>query len=97
MTAILDNQTLQTEVVLSERVTTTEFKIVEIQESVFQRYVRVEFELGPFTTVQMPNGTEVTRGSSRRGLTVWENDEYDTVRDTWDNTELINAVKAKLG
>lgn len=94
---IVDNQTLLSEVVLSERVATTEFKVVEIQENITQRYVRAEIELGPFTTVEMPNGETVTRGTSRRGVTVWENAEYDAIRDTWANGDLITAIIAKLG
>jgi len=95
MSTIADIGTLNTEVVLTERIATTEFKIYEIHEYVDQKQVRVEVELGPFTTVEGPAGTE-TRGSSRRGVTVWQGDAYDAVRDTWRNEDLIAAVQAAL-
>lgn len=96
MPAINDLQGISTEIVLQERVTTTEFKIVEIHENIRERNVRVEVELGPFVSDTRPNGETVLRGSSRRGVNVWSNAEYDAIRDTWSNTELLAAVKAKL-
>jgi len=92
---IADTQTVTGEIVLSERVTTNEFIITEIHESIRDRYVRVDVELGPFVTEQRPSG-EYIRGSSRRGLTVWENEAYDAVRDTWRNQDLMVQVKAIL-
>lgn len=89
---IMQNQTLQTEVVLSERVTTNEFRITEIHENVQNRFVRAEIELGPFVTEQRPNGETEIRGTGRQGVTVWQNDEYDEVRDTWRNEDLIAKV-----
>lgn len=93
---IADVQPVSAEIVLQERVTTTEFTIVEIQENVRNRFVRVDVELGPFTTETRPNGQTETRGSSRRGVVAWENEEYDAIRDTWSNVELMAVVTAKL-
>ena len=92
---IADPQTIAGEIVLSERVTTNEFIIVEIQENIRERYVRAEIELGPFVTEQRPMG-DIVRGSSRRGIVVWQNEAYDTVRDTWRNEDLMLAVTAIL-
>jgi len=78
---IVDNQTASGEIVLSERVVTNAYRVVEIHESIENRFVRVEIELGPFVTEERPNGQTVTRGSGRRGINVWENEEYDAVRD----------------
>lgn len=96
MTTIVENQTVQSEIVLSERVTTNEFRIVEIQESIRNRNVRAEVELGPFITEERPNGETEVRGSGRRGVTVWENEAYDAIRDTWTNADLLAAVTAAL-
>jgi hypothetical protein len=96
MTTIVENQTIQSEIVLTERVTTNEFRIVQIQENIQNRFVQVEVELGPFVTEERPNGESETRGSGRRGVTVWSGDAYDTVRDTWTNADLLTAVTAAL-
>lgn len=90
MAAINTSQTTSKEVVLQEKVTTSEYKIVEIHEHIRDRRVQVEIEFGPFTATG-PGDQE--RGVSRRGVVVWNNDEYDAVRDTWTNADLI----AKLG
>jgi hypothetical protein len=94
--SIIENQTVQNEIVLSERVTTTEFRIIEIQESIQNRFVRVEVELGPFVTTERPNGESETQGSGRRGINVWSNEEYDAIRDTWTNQDLMAVVSAKM-
>ena len=94
--AILDAQTLDSEVVLAERVATTEFKIAQINENVSGRRVDVQVELGPFTTVELPDGSTETRASGRRSVVAWDNEDYDAVRDTWTNADLVAAVKAKL-
>lgn len=96
MTTIADIGTLNTEVVLTERIATTEFKIYEIHEYINQRQVRVEVELGPFVTEERPGGETEVSGSSRRGVVVWQNEAYDAVRDTWRNEDLIAAVQAAL-
>ena len=96
MTTIVENQTIQSEIVLTERVTTNEFRIVQIQENIQNRFVQVEVELGPFVTEERPNGESETRGSGRRGVTVWSGDAYDAVRDTWTNADLLTAVTAAL-
>lgn len=93
---IADSQTSSGEIVLSERVVTTDYRIVEIHESIQNRFVRVEIELGPFTTEERPNGQTMTRGSGRRGVTAWENEAYDAVRDTWRNEDLLAQVATKL-
>ncbi len=96
MVGITDVGTLATEIVLTERKVSTEFKITEIHENVQQRQVRAEVELGPFVTDTGPGGNTQTRGASRRGVTVWQDDEYDAVRDTWVNADLIAAVATIL-
>lgn len=92
MSTIVDTQELSNEVVLTERTVTTEFRIVEIQEEINNRKVTARIELGPFITEERPNGETEIRGSGRRGVTVWENEAYDLVRDTWTNTDLIARV-----
>ena len=92
MTTIADIGNLSAEVVLTERIATTEFKIVEVHEYIDQQEVRAEVELGPFTTEEGPGGSTRTRGSSRRGLTVWRGDDYVSIRDSWSNADLIAAV-----
>lgn len=96
MATIVDTQTIDTEIVLSERRVTTEFVVVEVHESIRNRFVRAEIELGPFTTETFPDGREEIRGSGRRGVTVWENDAYDEVRDTWRNDDLLGKIKEVL-
>jgi hypothetical protein len=94
--AITNILSLTAEVVLSERQVTNEFRIREIQEEVENRRVHVRIELGPFITEERPNGGTETRGSSTRGINVWENDEYDAIRDTWANEDLIAKVTSIL-
>jgi len=96
MAGILDIGTLTNEVVLTERIVTTEFKVTEMHENVANREVRAEVELGPFTTETNPDGSTYTRGASRRGVIVWQNDAYDAVRDTWNNLDLIAQVTTIL-
>ena len=96
MSGILDPQLTSTEIVLQEKVVTTEFKVVEIHESIKNRFVRAEIELGPFIT-EDGQGENRTRGTSRRGIVVWENEAYDAIRDhVWTNEDLISIIKTKL-
>jgi hypothetical protein len=97
MTTIVDTLTLENEIVLTERRATTEFVIRQIQENIPQRRVQVEIELGPFTTDSFPDGRTETRGSSSRGVTVWEGDAYDAIRDTWRNQDLMEKLTEILG
>jgi hypothetical protein len=97
MPTIVDNQTLENEIVLSERVVTTEFRVVEIYESIQDRFVRAEIELGPFITEERPGGELETRGSSRRGVVVWEKESYDAVRDVWRNEDLLTRISQLMG
>lgn len=97
MTTILDTLTLTNEIVLAERKVTTEFTIRQINENIQQRRVTVEIELGPFTTETFPDGRTETRGSGQRGVTVWEGDAYDEVRDTWRNEDLMEKLTELLG
>jgi hypothetical protein len=92
MTTIVDTLSVETEIVLSERRVTNEFVIRQIQEDIRNRRVQVEIELGPFTTETYPGGREETRGSGQRGVTVWEGDAYDAVRDTWNNAALMTRL-----
>lgn len=96
MPAINDVQGITKEIILQERVVTTDFVITDIHESIQNRFVRVEVELGPFTQDTRPNGVVMQRGAGRRNVVVWDNDEYDAIRDTWANSDLVAAVKAKL-
>lgn len=96
MTAITDTQSLETEIVITERRATTEFRVVEVHESIQNRFVRAEVELGPFTTEERPNGEVEIRGSSRRGVLVWDRESYDQIRDTWTNTDLMAAIKVAM-
>lgn len=93
---IADIGTVNTEIVLSERRVTNEFLILEIHEHIRQRFVNVEIELGPFTTETYPDGSTETRGTSRRGIVVWENTSYDAVRDTWSNVDLLARITTIL-
>jgi hypothetical protein len=94
--SITSSQTAKSEIVLSERVVTTDYKIVQIQESIKNRFVEVQIELGPFVTEDGPGGPTQTRGSSMRNIQVWHNEEYDAIRDTWTNADLIAAVATKI-
>lgn len=96
MTAITDTQSLETEIVITERRATTEFRVLEVQESIQNRFVRAEVELGPFTTEERPNGEIEIRGTGRRGVVVWDRESYDQIRDTWTNADLMAAVKVAL-
>jgi len=96
MATIADTLTASGTIVIQQAVSTNEFIVREVHESIQNRSVRAEIELGPFTTETRPNGETETRGSSRRGVTVWENEAYDAIRDTWVNGDLIAAVTALL-
>ena len=96
MPAILDTQTISGEIVLSERRVTSEFRIIEIHESIQNRSVRAEIELGPFVQENMPGGDIRVSGSSRRGVNVWNNEQYDAIRDTWTNTDLMAEITQLL-
>jgi hypothetical protein len=103
MPAISEIQTTAEEFVITERVVTNNFIVRNILEDVENRLVRVELEVGPFVETPMPvppptDGTTtdtVLRGT-RRWVAVWSGDEYDAVRDTWGNTELLAAIPSKL-
>jgi hypothetical protein len=97
MTTIGDTLTAESTIVIQQALSTNEFIVREVHESIQNRFVRAEIELGPFVTEERPNGETDTRGSSRRGITVWENEAYDAIRDTWTNPDLIVAIKALLG
>ena len=95
--SILDSQVIETEIVLQERVVTTEFRVVEIHESIQNRFVRVEIEMGPFISEIRPNGEVETHGSGHRGITVWENEEYDSIREkAWSNADMLAIIKTKF-
>ena len=83
------------EIVLSERVVTSEYRVVEMHENVLGRTVRAEVELGPFITEQGP-GPDTIRGSSRKSIIVWQGDDYDAVRDTWTNRDLLVKLPSLL-
>jgi len=96
MTDLTTAQTFEGEIVLTERRATNEFIITDIHESITNKFVRVEIELGPFVTDTRPNGEATVRGSSRRGINVWNGTSYDEVAATWDNASLLAEVTAIL-
>lgn len=88
--------TAATEIVLTERKVTTEWRVRQITENIENRFVRVEVELGPFVEEDGPGGQKRTRGSGGRSLVIWDNDAYDAVRDTWTNADLLAIIPTKL-
>jgi hypothetical protein len=92
---ITENLSFANEVVLSERVVTSEYRIIEIQESIENRSVAVQCEIGPFVEGER-GGQTVLVGSSRQNMVVWAGDAYDAIRDTWTNADLITAVGALM-
>lgn len=97
---ITDTQQSDIEIVLQERVVSSDYRIVEIHEFIKNRQVNVKVELGPFVTeTRGPEGnpqTETIATGGSRSVTVWRDDEYDAIRDTWTNADLMTAVKTKL-
>lgn len=94
---IINTVSLDKELVLTERRATTEFRITEVHESIVGRFVRIEIEMGPFVSYEDPNGAVRIEGEGgRRGLTVWDNETYDAIRDTWTNADLLSVVKERL-
>ena len=96
MSDITESVAISNEIVISERVVSTEFKVIEMHESVPQRRVTADVELGPFTDEVLPSGQTISRGISRRNVTVWQDAEYDAVRDTWNNLDLLTKVTTIL-
>jgi len=92
MSTIVDTHATEKEIILSTPISTTEFVIKQMHEDVEQNWVRVEIELGPFTTETRPDGSTETRGSSRRNITVWQGDDYLAIRDTWNNADLLSVL-----
>lgn len=102
--AITNTLTAETEILLSERVVTTDYRISNVFENIKGRSVRVEIELGPFIPDPDPildaNGNPKNKTFAQGGkriIDVWTGNEYDAIRDTWTNVELIAAVKAIMG
>lgn len=94
---ITDKVATTTEIVLSEYKVSTEFKVTEVHESIQNRFVRAELELGPFVTRQDgPDRTEEV-GTGRRSMVVWSNEEYDAIRDIWTNGTLLARIVELLG
>lgn len=90
-------KTLTKELIIQERIVTTDFIITEIHENIQNRVVRAQIELGPFVEETGPRGITSTRGSGRRNIVIWEGDEYDIISDTWTNDDLLQVIKNKLG
>lgn len=85
------------EIVLTERIVATEWKIVRVQEDIRDRWVRAEVELGPFVDEPGPGNTTISRGRGGiRNVMVWQNEDYDAIRDTWTNLDLIAKVKTLM-
>lgn len=93
MATIADTQALQTEIVLQPQVVSNSYMVVEVYESIKNRFVRAEVEMGPFVTETRPDGSTESRSTGgRRGFNVWSNEEYDAIRDTWTNNDLLAKV-----
>lgn len=73
-------------------VTTNEYKILDIQESMKDRKLSVTVEFGPFTSRVDGRGHYIVEGSAKRNLLVWSDNAYDAVRDTWTNADLVARV-----
>ena len=73
-------------------VTTNEYKIIDVQESMKERKVVVTVELGPFTSRVDGRGHYIVEGTGRRNIVVWSGLAYDAVRDTWTNADLVAKV-----
>ena len=91
MPTIAEINTAPSDIVVSERVVTNQYRVVSIDENVQRRYVRVVVETGPWNQVS----PELTIGQ-HRSLVVWENAEYDQVRDSWDNSSLLSRITQLL-
>lgn len=96
MTEIIEIQPIDGEIVITERRATSTYFITDIYESITNKFVRVEVELGPFEVTEHPNGNTTTRGSSRRGVVVWQNEDYVNIMNTWDNAMLLAKVSELL-
>lgn len=86
---------ISTEVVITERVVSTEFYIREIHENVQRKSVRVDIELGPFTEEDTPDGT-IIRGISSKNIEAWSGDDYSAIELTWNNQMLVDRIKEIL-
>lgn len=93
---IVQKQTTENEIVLSERVVTNEYRIVRIEESIEDRRVEVAVEIGPFVEEQRGDQTVTVAKGGRRRVTVWENEAYEAIRDTWKNEDLLSEVATKM-
>jgi hypothetical protein len=96
---ITNTLTSDNDIILSERKTTTEYKIVDIYEDIKKRRVKVELAIGPFVTKTFPGlaqTIQVFPEGGTRSLVVWQGDEYDAIRDTWTNADLMAAVAALM-
>lgn len=94
---ISNTLSLDKEVVLTERRATNEFRITEVYESIVNRFVRVEVEFGPFTSDESFGGRVMIKAEGgRRSIVAWDNADYDAIRDTWTNADLLEVVKLKL-
>lgn len=94
--AINEILTVSNEIVISERVVTTEWKVVEINEHITERCVRANIEFGPFLQDNRPSGTVLRGTGGSRSMTVWEGEEYDAIRDIWTNADLLNRIQTIL-
>lgn len=83
------------EIVLSERRVTSEWRVRQIVENIENRSVRVEVELGPFVADDR-DPTRTTGTGGGKNIIVWQNEEYDAIRDTWSNVDLLAVVATKL-
>jgi len=83
------------EIVLSERRVTSEWRVRQITENIENRQVRVDVELGPF--VPDDRDTNLMRGSGGyKSVIAWQDEEYDAIRDTWTNADLLAVIANKI-
>ena len=90
--SISNTQILQTEVVIQPAVITNDFIITNIHENIKRRIVFVDVEFGPFKENVFDDGRVILNGSHIRKYEIWKDNDYDLIRDTWTNKELIAAA-----
>lgn len=89
--AIDSTQTTTSEIVVTERVTVSEFRVCSIYELFETRMVRAEVEFG----APVVSGGVPQRGT-RRLVTVWAGSAYDSIKETWTNADLLAEIAVKL-
>lgn len=84
----ISDQISASNTVVQSQVTSNAYMVTEIHENIQHKSVHATIEFAPFTT----DDDGFTSGSGTRVVCVWEGDSYDTVRDSWTNSDLIAKV-----